>query len=338
MSAPRSSSTAPPSNPQPDLPHDNEQHLYFINSNLTNSAFLSTTKHLFSHTRIIGSKHKTLLDLFKKHFIPWAIISFDTAMKEILGPSSAKISNGSFSVHDHDKISHVISLSQKINPFLALASFKLEESLPPLLLLGDNTSFPTHTFLDVWWSFALFEWHTYITAQFKKVIHNSFLSKMELGLGFYNFTQHNLPPNINELLIKGKKFSPLSTEDAAINPGQDRFLFVEYMASLIQWTAKHFDGINLDPSHIMEKGITSTLANCHITLNPLVSYGVLSLTNLKLPLSRILLTLNHMLFSLIPPTRNASLALAMYGTSLKTPYLPSLTSILVSSYYPSNAS
>ena len=262
MSAPRSSSTAPPSKPQPDLPRNNEQHLYFINSTLTDSAFLSTTKHLFGHTHLIGSKQKTLLTLFKRHFIPWAIISFDTAMKEILGPSSAKISNGSFSVHDHDKISHVISLSQKINPFLALASFKLEEGLPPFLLLDDNTSFPTHTFLDVWWSFALFEWHTYITVQFKKVIHNSFLSKMELGLGFYNFTQHELPPNINDLLIKGKKFSPLSTEDAAINPGQDRFLFVEYMASLIQWTAKHFDGINLDPSHIIEKGITSTLAYC----------------------------------------------------------------------------
>ena len=179
--------------------------------------------------------------------------------KEIEGPTKIKTTeNNSISQHDLDILENHIHSAMSSNPYLALNSIlgfipkELPERIPTA---EEERSFPTRTFISLYWHEMLTAWHLELKKFILKSMSNKFKEKLSLHKGFYNFTKASLPNHMHEILKYGEQYRPYSKSTVKENMAY----FTEYTWDLTIWGVKQLSNKTLNPTDRSEEALKSML-------------------------------------------------------------------------------
>ena len=206
-------------------------------------------------TNILGADHKSLpigyiplrdrlLHITFPLWTQWEKNINNIVDIEINGCKTIKASNGSFSPHDLTILEKTILSTQHINPTLTCKKLLLQTKYqlsPTLPTSNPDAQYPTDLFIELWWTDLLRQWHKLFIEYLNDELKKSFKSKLSLGQGFYNLTQHILPDSTIQMLSKGNRYVPHEHS----TPGLAHKRFTSYTAKFISWASENFEGVPL---------------------------------------------------------------------------------------------
>ena len=187
---------------------------------------------IFKHTR------RTLISLIVPIWESWTSSMNSIISLELEGPMSLKMSSSkTFNPDDLQRLQGTIESSKQTNPFYTIESEmrNILPSLPDKLTSGKSGStFPTETFIRLFWQELLMHWHEEFLQLLIKDLDKKFTQKMLLEKGFHNLSQMEVPQHLIEILKKGEKYSPHLP--LPINTYQRQFQ--GFVWNFIKWSAR----------------------------------------------------------------------------------------------------
>ena len=163
--------------------------------------------------------------------------------EEMAGPVAIKMTaERTFKPEDLRKLVSVIEGSRLTNPF-----YLIESAIPDLLpklpdciaTSNPEVTFPTHTFIRLFWQELLLTWHGEFMKVLMEDLTKRFKEKMLLIKGFHNLSQVEIPQHIVEVLKKGEKFSPHIPQPDNVYENQ----FKSFVWDFVRWSARVLCGV-----------------------------------------------------------------------------------------------
>ena len=170
----------------------------------------------------------------------WEISMVPIVESELNGPIAIKLDERNvFSAAQIDQLTKTIKTSRDSNPYFLLESVMemMMQTLPNSLpSIDPQRTFPTRVFIQIYWQELLMAWHQAFFAILMRETARKFNDKLQLGKGFHNFTQLEIPQATLNILEKGPKFIPSQRPDLT----SSQKLFQEKVQDFARWAGHLF--------------------------------------------------------------------------------------------------